>query len=436
MSTRKPTLSFGQILNMNFGFFGIQYSFGLQQANMTPIYSYLGADESSLPLLWLAGPMTGLIVQPIIGALSDKSLSPRGRRTPFFMWGAIICSLALIAMPFSPALWFAASVLWIMDAANNTTMEPYRAYVSDRLNPEQHPQGFLTQSAMTSFAQTLAYLTPSVLVFVGMNKDAVNASNIPHIVVTAFMIGAVLSISSVWWSLKKVPELPLSAEERQAIESQPRGIGQILPDIVSAFKTMPSTMKQLIVMKFFQWFALFSYWTFISPCIANTLFANAATRDAAMRDAGLLVGKMGAFYNFVAFLVALALIPVVQRVGAKLSHAVCLLAAGVGLYLLPGIKSEALMFLPMLGMGLAWGSIMGNPYIMLAGSLPKERVGIYMGIFNMFIVIPMMIQIFVLDTTYKTWFAGKPENVIQVAGVFMILAAIATLFIKITPDKK
>ena len=225
MSTHlKPHLSFWQILSMNFGFFGIQYSFGLQQANMSPIYKYLGADEASLPLLWLAGPMTGLLVQPIIGAMSDRTISKWGRRTPYFMVGAVLCSICLLFMPYSPTLWFAASLLWILDAANNVTMEPYRAYVSDRLNANQHSLGFLTQSAFTGLAQTLAYLTPSLLFWFGLNKDAVNESNIPHITVIAFLIGSVLSLTTVWWSVHSTPELPLTPQERETILAKPTGI--------------------------------------------------------------------------------------------------------------------------------------------------------------------------------------------------------------------
>ncbi len=224
----KPHLSFWQILNMNVGFFGIQFSFGLQQANMSPIYAYLGADEGNLPLLWLAGPMTGLLVQPIIGAMSDRTVSRWGRRTPYFLIGAILCSLGLLVMPFSPTLWFAAGLLWILDAANNVTMEPYRAYVSDRLNKDQHSLGFLSQSAFTGLAQTMAYLAPSILVFLGMNKDAVNANNIPHITVAAFLIGALLSFITVYWSVKTVPELPMSEAEKNALRAKPSGVAATL----------------------------------------------------------------------------------------------------------------------------------------------------------------------------------------------------------------
>ena len=238
MTPIKPHLSFWQIVNMNVGFFGIQFSFGLQQANMSPIYQYLGADESKLPLLWLAGPMTGLLVQPIIGALSDRTVSRWGRRTPYFLIGAILCSLGLLFMPYSPTLWFAAGLLWILDAANNVTMEPYRAYVSDRLNRNQHSLGFLTLSAFTGLAQTLAYLAPSILVAFGMNKDAVGDNHIPQVTLAAFVVGAILSFTTVWWSVRKVPELPLSEAEKTELRARPRGVAATFADITVAIKEM------------------------------------------------------------------------------------------------------------------------------------------------------------------------------------------------------
>jgi maltose/moltooligosaccharide transporter len=424
----KPNLSFWQIICMNFGFFGIQYSFGLQQANMSPIYKYLGADEGSIPWLWLAGPMTGLLVQPIIGAMSDRTLSKHGRRTPYFLLGAIFCSLGLLAMPFSPALWIAASVLWILDAANNVTMEPYRAYVSDRLNAPQRSLGFLTQSAFTGLGQTIAYLSPSIFIALGMSKDAVNSSNIPHITIAAFLVGAVFSIGSILISLKSVPELPLSNTERAHIASLPRGMGPVFAEIGDAFMAMPRVMKQLALMKLFQWYALFCYWQYITLSLAKTLFGD--TLDGSLREANLVNGHIGAFYNAIAFISAFALIPFAKRFGAKNVHVVCLSCCGVAMIFIPEIHSQALLLIPMLGIGLAWASIMGNPYTMLAGSIPPERTGVYMGIFNMFIVIPMMIQIFTLPLYYKSLLGGNPENVIRLAGALMLCAAIATAAIK------
>lgn len=426
----KPHLSFWQILSMNFGFFGIQYSFGLQQANMSPIYKYLGADEASLPLLWLAGPMTGLLVQPIIGAMSDRTISPWGRRTPYFMVGAVLCSICLLFMPFSPTLWFAASLLWILDAANNITMEPYRAYVSDRLNANQHSLGFLTQSAFTGLAQTLAYLTPSLLFWFGFNKDAVNDSNIPHITVIAFLIGSVLSLATVWWSVHSTPELALTPQEKENILAKPQGIQATLAEIVAAVREMPQAMRQLWWMKLFQWYGMMCYWIYIVPSLARSVFDTTDATSQGFRDASLLNGQIGGFYNFVAFIAAFGLIPLTKRFGPKYVHAVCLMLAGVGMWWLPTVQNTTLLFAPMVGIGLAWASIMGNPYIMLARCIPPERAGVYMGIFNMFIVLPMIVQMLTLPLYYDSLLGGDPRHVVQLAGCFLGIAALLTLRVK------
>ena len=431
MKIPKPLLSFWQIVNMNVGFLGIQFSFGLQQSNMSPIYKYLGASEANLPYLWLAGPITGLIVQPIIGAMSDRTVSRWGRRTPYFLIGALLCSLGLFLMPFSPTLWMAASLLWILDAASNVTMEPYRAYISDKLQPSQHSVGFLTQSAFTGLGQTLAYLTPSLLVYAGMNKDAVNGNNIPYIVIIAFMIGAVLSIGSILWSLKTSPEIPLDIQEIAEISRHPKGWLATISEIYRAIIEMPVTMRQLALVKLFQWYAMFCYWQYIVLSIANTIYGTHDQASVGFRDAGLLNGKVGAFYNFIAFIGAFALILMARRYGAKYSHAVCLSLAGLGMICIPMIHTPWLLLIPMVAIGLAWASIMGNPYIMLAGSIPAERTGVYMGIFNMFIVIPMIIQIFTLPLFYDSWLSGNPENVIRLAGALLVCAAVAVTFVKI-----
>jgi len=427
ISANKPYLSFWQIINMNVGFFGIQFSFGLQQSNMSPIYGYLGADESTLPYLWLAGPVTGLIVQPIIGAMSDKTTSKLGRRTPYFLIGALLCSLGLLLMPFSPTLWMAASLLWILDAANNVTMEPYRAFVSDKLNEAQTNIGFLVQSAFTGLGQTLAYLSPAILVFFGMSKDLVNSHNVPYMTIWAFIIGAVFSLGSILWSVKTTPEIPLSAEEIAEINKLPKGIKPLWDEIVSAFKDMPVVMKQLALMMLFQWYAMFCYWQYIVLSLSTTFFGTTDASTSGFREANLINAKIGGFYNFIAFLAAFAMIPLVQKIGAKYTHAICLLLAGLAMLSIPNIHDQSLLFVPMIGVGLAWASIMGNPYGMLAAALPKARVGIYMGIFNMFIVIPMFIQIITLPLYYKSWLHGNPENVIRLAGALLLLASVAVL---------
>jgi len=427
----RPTLTFGQILNMNFGFFGIQYSFGLQQSSMSPIYRYLGANEASLPLLWLAGPVTGLLVQPIIGAMSDRTLSPRGRRTPYFLVGAILCSIALLLMPFSAALWMAAGLLWILDAANNVTMEPYRAFVSDRLDASQHSIGFLTQSAFTGLGQTLSYLTPSILVVLGVSRDHITGHGIPLITMIAFLIGSVVSISSIWWTVTTTKEIPLTESERARIRALPPGVGAIVKEIVEAVREMPLTMKQLALVKLFQWYAMFCYWQYIVLSLSVTLFRTHDATTAGFREAGLINGQIGGFYNFIAFVSAFAMVPFVRRLGPKVMHAICLTLAGIAMLSIPAITDRALLFIPMIGVGLAWASMMGNPYVMLAGCIPPERVGVYMGIFNMFIVIPMMIQIFTLPLFYDRWLGGNPENVIRLAGTLLICGAVATLFVKL-----
>lgn len=426
----RPRLTFAQILSMNFGFFGIQYSFGLQQANMSPIYRYLGADEANLPYLWLAGPMTGLLIQPLIGAMSDRTLSPRGRRTPYFLVGAVLCSLALLAMPFSPALWAAAGLLWILDAGNNVTMEPYRAFVSDRLDASQHSIGFLTQSAFTGLGQTLSYLTPSLLVLMGLNRDATNARGIPYVTMIAFLIGAVFSIGSILWTVRTTPELPLTPEERAHILAQPRGLGATLREVAAAMREMPSTMKQLAVVYLFQWYALFAYWQYINDSIGVTLFNTHDPQSPAYHEAVLVTGQAGAFYNFVAFGAAFAMVPFTRRFGPKVAHVLCLLLAGAAMLTIPSVHDRALLLIPMVGIGLAWASIMGNPYVMLAGAIPQERVGVYMGIFNMFIVIPMIIQIATFKPVFRGLLGGNPENAIRLAGGMLLCAAAATVFVR------
>ncbi|WP_293874505.1 MULTISPECIES: MFS transporter [unclassified Sphingomonas] len=423
----KPRLSLARIVEMNLGFFGLQFSFGLQQANMAPIYAYLGADEASLPLLWLAGPMTGLLVQPLIGALSDRTTSRLGRRTPYFLVGAILCSLCLFAMPYSPVLWVAASLLWILDAANNVTMEPYRAYVGDRLSEDQRPTGFLTQSAFTGLAQTLSYLAPSLLVWWGLDKDAVDANGIPDITRIAFIVGAILSLSTILWSVLRVPELPLTPEERAAMQADRVTLGGAVRDVVAAIRDMPPAMRRLGVAMLCQWYAMFAYWQFIAFALARSLHGTSDAGSQGFRDAALTVGQIGAFYNAVAFVAALAMVPVTRRHGARIVHAACLAISGAAMLTIPGVASEQWLYLPMIGIGLGWASMMGNPYVMLTDTVPPARFGIYMGIFNMFIVIPMMIESLTVPLFYRPLLGGDARGMLYVAGVLMVIGAVATL---------
>jgi len=424
----KPRLSLLRIIEMNVGFFGLQFSFGLQQANMGPIYGFLGADEATMPLLWLAGPMTGLIVQPIIGAMSDRTHSRLGRRTPYFLIGAIICSISLFLMPYSSALWMAASLLWILDAGNNITMEPYRAYVADRLAPEQRSVGFLTQSAFTGLAQTLSYLAPTLLTsFVA--KDVLDANGIPVIVKIAFIIGAILSLSTIVWSVWRVPELPMTKEEKAALDTKPLTVSATAAEIFSAIREMPRAMRQLSLAMLCQWYAMFAYWQYITFAVGRSIYNTSDASSAAFRDATLTTQQAGAIYNFIAFLGALLLIPIVRRLGARLVHAICLSASGAAMLLIPGVDTPAALFVLMLGIGIGWAGMMGNTYVMLADSIPPERNGIYMGIFNMFIVIPMLIQTLTMPLIYGPVLGHDPRNVLFLGGAMMIVGAIATLFV-------
>lgn len=431
--TSPPRLSISQIVQMNVGFLGLQFSFGLQQSSMSPIYSYLGAQEATLPLLNLAGPITGLLVQPIVGAMSDRTTSRYGRRTPYFLVGAILCSLSLFAMPYSSALWMAAALLWILDAANNVTMEPYRAYVSDRLPKDQHAPGYIIQSAFTGLAQTLAYLMPSILVWLGMNKDTVGDNHIPQITLVSFMIGGVISVSTIVWSIWRVPELPMAAEQKARLAAQKQGVAATLQEIWLAIREMPMPMRQMAWMKLFQWMAMGWYWQYVSYSIARSLFDTSDPTSTGFRDAVLVNGQIGGFYNAVSFVTALLMVGFTKRYGAPKVHALCLTLSGMGMWFIPQIQTQAWLFLPAIGVGLGWASIMGNPYVMLARSVPPERTGVYMGIFNMFIVIPLLLGGFIVNQLYDTLFAGDPRNVLMVSGVLMVCAALATLRVKV-PD--
>jgi maltose/moltooligosaccharide transporter len=424
----KPHLSWGRILQMNLGFLGLQFSFGLQQAN--PIFAYLGAKESDFPWLGIAGPLTGLIVQPIIGVMSDRTLSKWGRRTPYFLIGAIMCSVGLFFMPLSQSLMMAFSILFLLDVGNNVTMEPYRAYVNDRLDQHQRGFGFLSQSAFTGLAQCLAYASPFILVtWFGVSKVAAPGV-IPEYTRLAFLIGAFLSITTILWSILRVPELKLSEEEKTRIAMLPKSIGSTFTEIFDAIREMPAAMRTMAWMSVFQWYAMCCYWAYRVPGISKALFGTSDGSTAQFREADLLSGPMGAFYNFVAFLTAFAMIPVARKLGASTLHGFALVLAGVGMILLPQTDSQVVMWGTMALMGLGWGSIMGNPYIVLANAIPPERTGVYMGIFNMMICAPMLLFAATMTFMYEPLLGGDPRNVLRFGGVMMFCAAIAIWRVK------
>jgi len=413
---------------MNVGFFGIQYSFGLQQSAVNPIYDFLGASPDEIPLLNLAGPITGLLVQPIIGALSDKTWHPKfGRRKPYFLLGAILCSLALLAFPFSSSLWMAAGLLWILDAGNNMAMEPYRAFVADKLIEEQQPLGFQMQSFFTGFGQTLANLSLFIFPLIIVGKTG----SLPTWVYASFFLGAVCSIGSILWSMKTTTEIPPTEEELAVMKSKKGGVLEPIIEIFSAIKDMPKVMWQLALVYLFQWYALFCYWQNSSKSIALSVWnATPKSNPEAYEQAVSWTGLVNGWYNIVTFLIAFALVGFAKKYSAKSVHAICLILAAIGFLAFPNIENKNLLFFAITGFGIGWASMMGIPYLMVVANIPKERYGVYMGIINMMIVIPMIIQNLSFGYVLKHFLNNDPRNAITFAGVLLVVASICTLLIK------
>ncbi|MBW4359560.1 MFS transporter [Flavobacterium taihuense] len=425
----KAKMSFWQIINMNVGFFGIQYSFGLQQSAVNPIYDFLGASPDQLPILNLAGPLTGLLIQPIIGALSDKTWSPKlgGRRKPYFFIGALVCSLALFLYPFSSSLWMAAGLLWILDVGNNTAMEPYRAFIADKLDESQQPTGFQAQSFFTGFGQTLANVSLFIfpLIFIG------TTGKLPTWVFASFFLGSICSIGSVWWSSHTTKEIPPSEEELKVMQSEPLSVFTPFVDIIKAVKYMPKVMWQLALVYLFQWYALFCYWQNSSKSIALSVWHTTPQKDMKLySEAVSWTGLVNGWYNIVTFLVAFSLVYFAKKYSAKMVHFTCLILAAIGFLLFPHIENKYLLFPAITGFGIGWASMMGIPYLMVVSQIPKERYGVYMGIINMMIVIPMFIQTISFGYILKHFLNNDPRLAITFAGVLLVLSAVFTLFIK------
>mgnify|MGYP001161975600 FL=1 len=421
----KPLMTMPQILVMNFGFFGIQYSFGMQQTAVNPVYEFLGANPHDLPILNLAGPITGLLVQPLIGALSDRTWSPRwGRRKPFFLIGAIGCSICLFLFPFVTAVWMAVLLLWLLDASNNTAMEPYRAFIADKLPPSQLGKGFLAQSFFTGLGITLANV--SLFVFQKFIEGGTEAG-IPYWVLGSFMLGAVCSIGSVLVSILRTPEIPPSPEELAALRSKKGGFGAAIAEIGEAIRDMPVELRKLALVYFFQWYGLVIYWQFIALTIAQNMFPQT---DQGKEEAVAWTGLVNGWYNIVTFCVAFALVSFARKRGAKLVHCACLLLAAVGLASVPFLTNQYLIFIPMIGFGIAWASIMGVPYIMAVRMIPSTRLGVYMGIINMMIVIPMLIQSVTFGWIYTNLLGDNPGNALLFSAAFLAIAAVMMLWLK------
>jgi maltose/moltooligosaccharide transporter len=419
---------------MNVGFFGIQYSFGLQQSAVNPIYDFLGASPDEIPLLNLAGPVTGLLIQPFIGALSDSTWHPKwGRRKPFFFIGALLCSVCLLLYPFSSSLWMAASLLWILDAGNNTAMEPYRAFVADKLNDNQQPTGFQMQSFFTGFGQTLANLSLFIFPMIFIGKTG----SLPTWVYASFFLGAVCSIGSIWWSMHTTSEIEPTSEELAEIRSRKSNVIESIFEIFHAIGEMPKVMWQLALVYLFQWYALFCYWQNSSKSIALSVWnATPQSNPKLYEEAVSWTGLVNGWYNIVTFLSALALAGFAQKYGAKFVHMICLILAAAGFLAFPHIENKNLLFFAISGFGIGWASMMGIPYLLVVSDIPKERYGVYMGIINMMIVIPMIIQNLSFGYILKHFLDNDPRNAITFAGALLAIAAVATAFIQPSPSKQ
>ena len=425
----KPRLSFWQIWNMSFGFLGIQFGWGLQMANMSPIYKYLGADEANLPYLWLAGPLTGLLVQPIVGAMSDRTWNRLGRRRPYFLVGAILASICLVLMPNSSTVWMAAGLLWIMDASINITMEPFRAFVGDKLPESQRTLGFVMQSFFIGIGSTLANALPYILTLLGV--VGVLKSGIPYSTLIAFIVGAIAFIGAVLWTIFTTGEYPPEdMEEFNRKKAEGNIVGGIFREIGEAIADMPTTMKQLAVVQFFTWFALPFMWQYYGLTVARHVFGAVDDKSELFKEGTEWGGVCFAVYNFVCFLVAFAIPPLAARIGRKGVHIFCLTLGGLGLLSTYFATGPYFLWIGMVGVGIAWASILSMPYVILAGAIKQERMGVYMGVFNLFIVIPQVVQSFLAPQIYKPLLGDNPLNAVLLGGLSMLLAAIFVLIVK------
>jgi maltose/moltooligosaccharide transporter len=479
----KPTLSFWQIWNMSFGFLGIQFGFALQNANMSRIFQTLGAEMDQLAILWLAAPLTGLLVQPIIGYASDRTWTRLGRRRPYFLFGALATSAALIVMPNSQVLWVAAGMLWILDASINVSMEPFRAYVADQLPPKQRASGFAMQSFFIGIGAVVASMLPWLLAHAGVANTA-DAGQIPDTVRYAFYVGALVLFLAVGWTVVSTREYPpevlhgfddaTPADTGQVTGKQPApriatiwlagGIIfallvhaggwarelYVLAGMATAYglallrltrsradnaftrimgdlHDMPPAMRQLAVVQFFSWFALFSMWLYTTATVTSLHYGTTDPTSAAFNDGANWVGVLFAAYNGFAALAA-AIIPLmVRRMGLRLSHLLNLWLGAAGLASIILIRDPTWLLASMIGIGFAWASILSLPYAMLSGSLPSRKMGVYMGIFNFFIVIPQLVAVSVLGVLLRHVFANEPVYILLLGATSFVIAGLCVL---------
>ncbi len=418
----RPQLTFHQLWNMNFGFFGIQFGWGLQMANMSAIYEYLGADASQIPILWLAAPLTGLLVQPIIGHASDRTWGRLGRRRPYFLAGALLSSAALVVMPHASALWMAAGLLWILDASINISMEPFRAFVADLLPEAQRTKGFAMQSLFIGLGAVIASALPWLLVRAGV-ADTAAPHTIPESVRLSFTLGAAVFLACVLWTVLTTREYPPDPHAPPAPHSA-------AGDIVNAIRHMPRTMRQLGAVQFCTWLGLFCMWLYFPVAIARQVFGATDTQSPLYAEGTAWGGVCFAAYSAVCFVFSFALEPMARRLTRRRTHGICLVAGALGLLSVAFIHDRYLLLLSMTGVGIAWASTLSMPYAMLSSALPANRMGLYMGIFNFFIVTPEICASLGFGWVMIHLLHNDRLAAVIAGGALMLIAALLAQFVE------
>jgi len=431
ISSKKPKLSFWQIWNMSFGFLGIQFGFALQNANVSRIFETLGASKDELPILWLAAPVTGLLVQPIIGYYSDRTWHPKwGRRRPFFAIGAILATIALFLMPNSSALWMAVIMLWVMDASINVSMEPFRAFVGDMLPNEQRTSGFAMQSFFIGIGAVVASALPYIFTnWFGVSNIA-NEGSIPDSVKWSFYIGGVAYFLAVMWTVFNTEEYPPDDIEKMKAENAEQGIWDGLIESFKGIFKMPKTMLQISYVQFFSWFALFAMWIYTTSAVTSHIYGTEDATSAAYNEGADWVGICFAIYSGVAALVAFLLPVVAKYTSRRVTHLLALVCGAIGLFSIYFITNPTMLLVSMVGVGIAWASILSMPYAMLSSTLPADKMGYYMGVFNFFIVIPQIVAAGILGFILKNFFDNVSVYALFIGGGSMLIAAALCLLIE------
>jgi maltose/moltooligosaccharide transporter len=434
--SQRPRLNFRQLWNMSFGFFGIQFGFALQNANVSRIFQTLGAEIENIGILWIAAPATGLLVQPIVGYLSDRTWHPWwGRRRPFFFIGAILASIALFIMPNSSVLWMAAVMLWVLDASINISMEPFRAFVGDKLPPSQRTEGFAMQTFFIGMGAVIASLLPYIFTnIIGLNNTAPEGE-ISDSVKYSFYIGAVVFLASVLWTVFTTKEFPpddIKTWEQEKLKTS--GFMNGVAEIIKGIGTMPKTMLQLAFVQFFTWLAFFAMWIYTTSAIAQNTYGTTDTTSRAFQDAGDWVGVMFMVYNGVSAMAAFLLPILAMRISKRYTHMLALILGGVALISIFFIHDNKLLLIPMMFVGLAWASTLTMPYAILSGALPANKMGFYMGVFNFFIVIPQMVAAILLGFFLKNFFNNESIFALVIGGISMIIAGLLNFIVRETKE--